>query len=242
VPLDACEELAASPLFRGAEPSDFEPLLPHIAERTYTRGEYLWHAGDPATSVYLIISGEIATSRIGPNGEEFVVEVLLAHDMVGQLPMFDPRPIRLLGAIAHAPTRCLVFPLVELKRLLEQRPSLMLPMVATYAQWIRFRDAHTTEAAFQNLPAKVACKLVELHLLTGTAGGSRIELDLPQGRLANMLGASRENVNRALAKLLERGEIVRSGKHLVITDLNELIRRYSWAAPSTDRALLARLR
>jgi CRP/FNR family transcriptional regulator, cyclic AMP receptor protein len=223
-------------------PSDFEPLLPHVVHRTYSQGEYLWRAGEPAISVFLIISGEVATSRVGPDGEEYTVEVNLARDMVGQLPMFDDRPIRLLDGVAAAPTRCLVFPLRELRRLVEQRPRMLIPMVAAYAQWIRLRDAHLTETAFQNLSAKVACKLLELHILTGTPGGEPISLELSQGRLATMLGASRENVNRALARLVDLGEISRSGRRLVITNPDELMRRYSWAVSSTDPVLFARLR
>jgi CRP-like cAMP-binding protein len=229
-------------LFRGAAPSDFEPLLPHIRERAYARGEYIWHAGDPAASVFLIRSGEVSTSRVGPDGDEYVVEVFLAHDMFGQLPLFDDQPIRLLHAMATTATSCLAFPLVELRRLVELRPRLLLPVAATYATWIRLRDAHVSESAFQNLAAKVACKLLELHILTRTRSGAPIALELSQGRLAGMLGASRENVNRALAQLLDRGEVVRSGRSLVISDPDELMRRYSWAAPSTDSVLIARLR
>jgi CRP/FNR family transcriptional regulator len=242
VALDPCAELAASPLFRGTAASDFEPLVRHFAQRTYSRGEYLWRAGELAVSAFLILSGEVATSRVGPDGEEYVVEVHLTHDIVGQLPMFEDRPIRLLDAVAAAPTRCLLFPLQELRRLVEQRPRLLIPMVATYAQWIRLRDAHITEAAFQSLSAKVACKLLELHILTGTPGGTPIALELPQGRLATMLGASRENVNRALARLVDLGEISYSGRRLVITNPDELMRRYSWAVSSTDPVLFARLR
>jgi CRP/FNR family cyclic AMP-dependent transcriptional regulator len=242
VPLDPSAELAATPLFRGAAPSDFEPLLPHIRERTYDRGEYVWHAGDPAASVFLIRSGEITTSRVGPGGDEYVVEVFLAQDMFGQLPLFDHEPIRLLQAMATTATSCLTFPLIELRRLVESRPRLLLPVVATYATWIRLRDAHISEGAFQNLAARVACKLLELHILTGTRNGAPIALELPQGRLAGMLGASRENVNRALGRLLDRGDVLRSGRSLVISDPDELMRRYSWAAPSTDSVLIARLR
>jgi CRP/FNR family transcriptional regulator, cyclic AMP receptor protein len=242
VPIDPCAELATSSLFKGAAAKDFEPLRSHIRHRTYSRGEYLWHAGEPALSVHLILAGEITTARVGPDGEEYLLEVYLAHDIVGQLPMLDDRPVRLLHAMAAASTSCLDFPLLQLRRLVELKPQLLLPLTATYSQWIRLRDAHASEAAFQNLAAKVACKLLELHLLTHTRAGDPIALDLPQGRLAGMLGASRENVNRALARLLDRGEVVRSGRHLTITDPDELLHRYSWAAASDNPVFLARTR
>ena len=104
MPFDACAGLAASALFRGTKSEDFEPLRSHTRERSYSRGEYLWHAGDNALWVYLILSGEITTARVGPDGEEYVVEVYLAHDVVGQLPMLDDKPVRLLHAMAAAAT------------------------------------------------------------------------------------------------------------------------------------------
>lgn len=198
--------------------------------RDFARGTYLWHEGDAATSVFLILTGEIATSRVGPDGNEYTVEVVVAGDVIGQLPLFDKRPIRLLHAVAVAPTRCLVFPLEELRRLVEGQPRLLLPMVATYSRWLRHRDAMASESAFQDLCGKVACKLLELQAVTSAPRGAPIPIDLPQARLAAMLGASRENVNRALSRLIARGEVRRLGRQLLIPDPDELARRYSWAS------------
>jgi CRP/FNR family cyclic AMP-dependent transcriptional regulator len=230
--LDPCAALAAASLFRGSASTDFEPLARHIVERSYPRATYLWHAGDTAESVYLILAGEISTSRLGPDGNEYIVEVYISGDVMGQLPLLDERPTRLLHAMAVAPTRCLVFPLAQLRRLIEDRPRLMVPMLATYSRWIRQRDAQASETAFQNLSGRVASKLLELSSLTATPPGKTIPIDLPQGRLAGMLGASRENVNRALARLVARGEVQRRGRQLLIPDPNELARRYSWATPA----------
>lgn len=204
----------------------------YIVERSYARGTYLWHAGDPAQSAYLILAGEVTASRVGPDGNEYVVEVYLGGDVMGQLPMFDERPVRLLHAMAAAETRSLVFPLVELRHLVEEQPRLLLPMVATYSRWIRQRDSQASETAFQNLSGKVACKLLELLSLTSTSAGAPIPIDLPQARLAAMLGASRENVNRALMQLVARGEVLRRGRRLVIPHPEELARRYSWVSPA----------
>ncbi len=227
--MDACAALAAAPLFRGAAPSDFDPLARHIIEREFARGTYLWHQGDPATSAFLIVAGEVTAARVGPDGEEYVVEVFLAGDIMGQLPLFDERPGRLMHAKAAVPTRCLVIPLDALRRLVEERPQLLLPMVIAYSRWLRQRDATASETAFRNLSGKIACKLLELQALTGTQRDTAIPIDLPQARLAGMVGASRENVNRALARLVARGEVRKLGRQLQIVDPDEFANRYSWA-------------
>ncbi len=88
---------------------------------------------------------------------------------------------------------------------------------------------HASEAAFQNLAGRVACKLVELGSRYGEAGpgGVRIPIRLTQETVANMLGASRENVSRALARLARQGEVRHQRGVLVIPRLDELAERYS---------------
>jgi hypothetical protein len=46
-----------------------------------------------------------------------------------------------------------------------------------------------------------------------------------------MVGASRENVNRALSRLVRLGDIRRNGSMIIIPKLDELRARYSWLVP-----------
>ncbi len=75
----------------------------------------------------------------------------------------------------------------------------------------------------------MACKLVELANRYGETSpdGVRIPIRLTQETVANMLGASRENVSRALARLTRQGEVRRKGGVLLIPRLEELAERYS---------------
>jgi len=113
--------------------------------------------------------------------------------------------------------------------LLRSKPNLMACVLAVYSNWIRTRDMHASESAFQNLAGRVACKLVELGSRYGEPGpdGVRIPIRLTQETVANMLGASRENVSRALARLARQGEVRHQRGVLVIPRLDELAERYS---------------
>src|SRR5260370_34284423 len=105
----------------------------------------------------------------------------------------------------------------------------MIRMLTVYSRWIRTRDLHARDAAFQNPAGRVACKLVELANRYGETSpdGVRIPIRLTQETVANMLGASRENVSRALARLTRQGEVRRKGGVLLIPRLDELAERYS---------------
>lgn len=221
--------LASCGIFQGAAPEDFEPLLPSVSRRQYGERQHLWHAGDPANWMYVLLLGEVVVSRIGPNGEQYVIEVYVRGDAMGQLPFFDDHPVRFTDAVAARPTECFVAPRDAVLALLRERPQLTARMLAAYSRWIRSRDMRTSEAAYRNLAGRVACKLVELASRYGERGpdGIHIPIRITQETLAGMLGASRENVNRALARLARQGEVRRRRSVLVIPDLEDLAERYS---------------
>jgi CRP/FNR family cyclic AMP-dependent transcriptional regulator len=228
--------LAESELFEGASPSDFEPLAQSAHKRNYGRGEFLWHTGDVADAMYLVLAGEVVVLRLGPGGEEYVVEAFISPDVMGQLHFFDQRPTRILDARAAAPTSCVVLPRDAVLRLLERKSHLMFSMLRAYSRWIRQRDLVGADGAFRNLTARVVTRLLQLSDRYGetSADGIQIRLHLTETTLANMLGASRENVSRALAVLLRSGVIRRERGAFVIARPDDLRRRYSWV--STDEA------
>lgn len=221
--------LAASELFEGASPSDFESLANSARRLSYAPGEFIWHTGDVADEMYLVLAGEVVVLRLGPGGDEFVVEAFIAGDVMGQLHFFDRRPRRILDARAAAATSCLSLPRDAVLRLLERKPELMLSMLRAYSLWIRQRDLLGADGAFRNLTSRLVTKLLQLSDRYGeaVAGGVEIRLHLTEATLANMLGASRENVSRALALLLRSGDLRRERGIFLVARPDDLRSRYS---------------
>lgn len=233
--IHASELLAGTAIFRGASKDEFVGLDATTYRRRFAKGDYLFHDGDSAEAMWVIVEGEVQVSRVGPRGEDFVLESYFAGDALGQLPLFDAAPVRVMDAKAATATECLVVRRDALVAHLAAHPRLLLLMVGTYSRWIRQRDLNASEMAFQNLTGKVACKLLELlHLHDESTGGQAvgIGLDLRQHELAAMVGGSRENVNRALQRLLKDGEVRRDGRRWSVTDPARLRERYTWSAPA----------
>lgn len=101
--MDALSALAQSTLFRGSSASDFEPLLPAVRTQIFEKGRYLWHTGDRATSMHVMVSGQVNVSRLGPDGEEFVADVFLPGDTVGELAIFEEGLVRRMECLAAEP-------------------------------------------------------------------------------------------------------------------------------------------
>ena len=233
------ELLARSELFAGTLAKAFEPLMRTAVTRRYRRRELIWHAGDPAREMYLVISGEVIVSRLGPGGEEYVVEAFVAGDVMGQLHFFEHAPTRMLDAQAAEPTSCWIVPRADVLHLLDQRPELMRAMLRTYSRWVVERHLHDADSSFRNVSAQVATKLVHLAERFGQPSdrGVRIGLRITETTLANMIGASRENVSRAIVRLQRAGELHRDKGRIYLMHPDSLRRRYSWVTAEETRSV-----
>ncbi len=231
--VDVLSALARTPLFRGCSPGDFAALLPAVRSQILEKGHYLFHTGDPASSMYVVLSGQVNVSRLGPNGEEFVVDVFLPDDTFGELSIFDDGLVRIVECLAAERTVCLALGRQPLLAFLEQNHHVVVRVLAALARRVRDRDLLMSETGFQNIAGRVACKLIVLADTHGEplADGVRISAQLSQATLANMVGASRENVNRALSRLVRLGDIRRSGSTIIIPKVDALRARYSWLVP-----------
>jgi CRP-like cAMP-binding protein len=93
----------------------------------------------------------------------------------------------------------------------------------------RLRRTNTTLAdlIFVDVPGRVAKQLLQLAQRFGSvdAGQLRVTHDLTQEELAQLVGASRETVNKALADFASRGWLRLEGKRVVILDRERLARR-----------------
>ena len=236
--------LARSDLFDGASAADFEPLARSARTRHYNRGELIFGAGDKADSMYLVLAGEVVISRLGPDGEEYVVEVFVVGDVMGPLHFFELSPIRMLDARSSDGTSCWIVPRQDFMRLLESNPKLVLLMLRTYSRWIVQRDLQDADSSFRNITGQVATKLLHLADQYGEPSGKgvRIPLRMSETTLANMIGASRENVSRAMAHLQRAGDVRRERGLLVLTKPDELRLRYSWVTDDEARLVSSKRR
>ena len=214
-------------LFGTLRADQLEPLLPAIRSRSYARGSYVFHEGDPGTTFYVIHSGQVKIARLGRGGEEAVFAILLPGDTFGELALFDDSATRTADAQAMDLTECLTLERQAFIAFIDNHPELTRHVIRLLGAYIRGMDESFSEAAFLDIPGRVAKKLLELAETHGElgGGGTRISLRLTQRNLAGMVAASRENVNRALSRLSARGDILLEAGYITILRPAELRKR-----------------
>jgi CRP/FNR family transcriptional regulator, cyclic AMP receptor protein len=220
-PTSAIELLAKTPLFGVLSAEDLEELARATRTRAYDRGDIIFHKDDPGYTLYVIVSGAVKISVSSVEGDEIILTILTSGQFFGEMALFDDQP-RSADAEAIQATEVVTVQREDLLRLLEKRPRMAITqLLKLLAQRLRATDELLQDAAFLDIPARLAKRLLDLAEAHGekTQNGTRISLRLTQQDLASMIGARRENVNRALAYYQSRGWLSKSGGYFVI--LNE---------------------
>lgn len=226
---DPLELLARTQLFEGLGPSDLESLRPAIRTRTFERGSYLFREGDPGSHLYVVVHGQVKIGRFGLGGGQVVFAIAGPGEVFGELSLFDEDGQRTADAEALESSECLVIARGPLLQLLTSRPQVLLRIIAGLTAYIRQKDATIGDVTFLDIPGRVAAKLVQLADSKGrpSPDGINIEPALSQQTLAAMVGATRENVNRALRRFSDLGYIRMERGSITVLNRDELRRRGS---------------
>ena len=108
-------------------------------ERTYGKDEAIFREGDPSDSVFVVVSGRVELSKLGPDGP-VVLAMLGPLEMFGEMGIFDDGP-RSATARAAEKTRLRVIGKGEFKLWLDEEPGAALRVIRVLAERLRAADA-----------------------------------------------------------------------------------------------------
>ena len=176
-----------------------EQLAARATTRRYRRGEYICHAGEPATRLFVVDTGRIAIAVRARDGRESVAAVLGPGSLFGELPFFDGEP-RSSDARALTPVLLGEVDYDAVRAVIAEQPGLLWDVAMILTRRLRATDEALADAMFLDVTGRTAKRLLQI-------AGSDDEFSLPvtQEELAAMVGASRERVNKAIATFVRLG-------------------------------------
>ena len=216
----------SAPLFAAIDDDAAGALFASMTPIHLPRGQAVFHEGDPGDRLYVIGSGKVKLGRRSNDGRENLLSILGPTEMFGELSLFDPGP-RTATATAVADATLYELSHAELIRWLEQYPAVAKHLLEALARRLRRTNEALADLVFSDVPGRVAKALLDLSTRFGEQvdDGLRVAHDLTQEELAQLVGASRETVNKALADFAARGWVRREGRAIVLLDLDRLERR-----------------
>ncbi len=220
------EVLRKAPLFEALDEEDTAALRSSVNEVRLGRGQTLFGEGDEGDRLYVILSGKVKLTRTAVDGRENLLGVLGPSEMFGELSLFDPRP-RTASAVAVTDSVLAGLGHDDLRPFLSSRPQVSLQLLKALAARLRRTNDVMADLVFTDVPGRVAKALLELADKFGKEGedGLHVHHDLTQEELAQLVGASRETVNKALAEFALRGWLRIEAKAVVLLDVERMRRR-----------------
>lgn len=218
--------IARIPLFERMSPEEREELRGMMSQTTLRRGEVLFNEGDSGDRLYILLTGKVKLGHTSVDGRENLLAVLGPGEVVGELTLFDPGP-RSTTATAVATTELLALEHNQLMGFIDSHPTLAKDMLRALAVRLRRTNIALADLVFSDVPGRVAKALLDLAERFGapTEDGIHVPHDLTQEELAQLVGASRETINKSLAEFVSRGWIRLEGRAVTLIDVERLKRR-----------------
>ena len=222
----ADDALSEAPLFEALSEEDSQALRAKVLVVRLDRGERLFSEGDKGDRLYIILTGKIKLTKAAPDGRENLLSVHGPGEMFGELSLFDPIP-RTSSATAITQAELAGLAHDDLRTFLATRPGVAMHLLQALAQRLRRINEVKADLVFTDVPGRVAKALLDLSERFGvqTPDGMQVNHDLTQEELAQLVGASRETVNKALADFAARGWIQLAAKSVLIHDPDRLRKR-----------------
>lgn len=182
--------------------------------------------GEPATALFAIIQGRLKVVSCGPDGRDTVLGIMAEGEVFGEVALLDGG-LRSATCTAIEPCELLIIDRSEFMKLLESSPSIAVKLLDVLAQRLRRLSQRSEDAAFLDVPTRLARRLLDLASRFGEKARApsleiRIALKLSQQELGELVGATRESVNKHLSDWTRQGIVSLQGGRMTISDIERM--------------------
>ena len=215
-----------APIFLGLDTSAADALRASMSLVKLRKGQSLFKEGDDGDNLYVVSNGKVKLGTKSPDGRENLLMILGPGDMFGELSLFDSGP-RTATATAVTDSKLLTLGQEKVIPWVKEYPEVSLQLLARLASRLRRTNEVVGDLVFSDVPGRVAKALIDLGVKFGDkrSKGLFVNHDLTQEELAQLVGASRETVNKALADFAQRGWLRLEARSVMILDYERLLKR-----------------
>jgi CRP-like cAMP-binding protein len=207
----------------GVSSENVRELLSIALRRTFKREEVVFHHGDPADSLQLIVKGRFAVRILTPLGQTAMLAVHGPGEAFGELALLAPGSSRSATVSALEPAETFSIVRDEFVRLARRNPGVKDCLLALLADRLRRANERIVVAHYLGAEARVRWALLQLAATYGT--GQDVVIPLTQEQLAEFAGMARATLNRILQDEVAHGAIALDRGRVRILSTEQLERR-----------------
>lgn len=204
-PLQRRDLLRDHPIFGLLGSELLEKLSARAIARKVKRGTTIFRKDDPGASLFAVCIGSVRISTASLDGKDIVLNVMNPGEVFGEIALLDGRP-RTADATAITDCELLVIERRDFLPLVHDRPQVALKLVEILCARLRQTSQQVEDVMFLDLPARLAKTLIRLSKMK--APGEPAKIAITQRELSQLVGVSRESINKQLRDW-ERRRLIR---------------------------------
>jgi CRP/FNR family cyclic AMP-dependent transcriptional regulator len=210
--------LRRSPLFARLPDEEIDALLAHAVVERFRAGALIGAKGDPGSSMMAVLTGQVVISVLSVEGKQVVLNIINEGEVVGEIALLDGKE-RSADMTANTNCELLVIERRSFLPLLE-RPALTRELLRVLCEKVRRTSEQVEDVLFLDVEARIAKALLRLvqNRAATSRPGARTVLRISQRELGNLVGASRESVNKQLQTWRRLGIVEIDNGAIVIRD------------------------
>ena len=213
--------LATVPLLSRISPTELQKLADLTREKQYPKGSVVLFEGDPGDSLFIVRQGRVKVVLVGEDGREVILGILGVGEHFGELSLIDQQP-RSAHVIAMDDATLIVLRSEDFRRRVDVAPEIAWALLVELARRLRRADTKIGGLVLLDVPGRIAKLLLDF---AGESGGDVIEKPLTHQTIADMIGASRETVSRAMREFQDGGLVSVARRQIRIADRAGLEKR-----------------
>lgn len=211
--------LAGVPLFAGLGQKELDGLGAVARVKAYKARQEVFHKGDAGAQLYVVVSGRLKALTTSFEGDDVVFGVMGPGEVFGEIALLSEHP-RTATVTAIDACELLIVDRRDLLSFLRGSPDASITLLGLLADRLKAVSEFVEDTHFLNLPVRLAKKFLAFDEAYGEAadGGRRINLKLSQEEWGDLVGATRESINKQMRAWTDEGVIRVDAGHVVILD------------------------
>lgn len=213
-------QASAAPAFGGLAPGDLARLLAPATPLQLPRARAVFTRGEPAGSVYLVLSGTVSISTLAVSGKRITVEIFQCYDLFGEIAVIDGG-VRTADATAMEPVQLLGMPAATFRSVLASSAPLANALLRLVTARLRHTYVLLEDASLRSVELRLAKQVLYL-LKLGATGEARVRLQarMHQDELADLLGITTRSIINVLNKWRAEALVSFDGRTAQLTILD----------------------
>lgn len=186
-----------------SHPQAWQTLAASMHVKSYQKEQAVFHHGDPATALWLVISGWVKLTRQTPNGKETIIGFCTKGELFGEAALFPHANYPYHAEIIGSDAELAAIPAETIRQLVEKNTPLSASILQIFNERVAQTRLQLEHLSTLSAAQRLGCFL--LRLCHNQSGEKTLQIPVEKNILASYLGMKPETLSRSQQQLKPLG-------------------------------------